>query len=135
MARPWQEDYQRQEREITARHQRSKGVADGGGPPHDSDMEAINARLDAHERRFDRLDEAIRSTKFWVMGTVVAAAISGVAVILTAQSNMLSAFQAGLSAVQGAVAVRGEPPAPPQPIIIQMSAQPQPTPPPEAPRQ
>lgn len=94
------------------------GIAQPPGPPHDGMMDGIadlQKRVDHLETRFDGLSGQIRSDRNAVIGTIVASVLAAVALLYAAQSNMLSAFQAGLSAIQATS--QGALPAP---IVIQM---------------
>jgi hypothetical protein len=97
-------------------------------PPDPPDIDLTTYRLDQHEKRMDAQDvklDAIQTTlnrievniaglstkdtvRNWGFGIVVAVITSVVAVgglLFAASGNQLSAFQAGLSAVQTGVAV------------------------------
>jgi hypothetical protein len=103
-------------------------VADGGAGPHDPSMDLINYRLDQHDKQLEAVGTqltAIQGTlvqlqigiaalptkenvRNWGIGMIVAIVASFLSVgalFLTASSNQLSAFQAGLSTIQTAIAV------------------------------
>jgi hypothetical protein len=121
-------------------------IAGGGGGPHDPGVsELIAYRLDQFEKRADgadarmaRVEEKLGAIQLtlagvatkdnirnWglvvvatVVGTVVATALGVGAMVLQSTGNQLSAFQAGLSAIQTAVAAQSIQPAvvvPPKP--------------------
>lgn len=94
----------------------TKGLADGGGPPHDADMEARVAKLEAIIHTLATkadVEKASHDVTKWVVGTMVA----GVGLFIVIMTFVLNN------------AVPKAPPAPvqqPAPIIIQVPTSPQP---------
>jgi len=111
----------------------------GEGVEEKDMSDLTNYRLEQVEKRYDKLDTRIqgieeilsniqvtlggiatkgdmRNWGFALIAIIIASAIGLVALLLTSSSNQLSAFQAGLSAVQTKIAV--QPLIPSQPDLI-----------------
>lgn len=120
-------------------------LATGGGDDNPPSMDArvtilehlaAQTKAELHDARADMRDMRAemkagrtedRTRHLTLMVTVITTGLAVAGVLFTLQSNMLSAFQAGLSAVQAVARGGGQPP--PQPIVIQLppAQQPQPT--------
>ncbi len=122
--------------EVSVRTQ-SETVTNRGEKIEDKDMSDLtNYRLEQVEKRYDKLDTRIQGIeeslsriqitlggiatkgdmRNWglaLIAIIVASAIGLVALLLTSSSNQLSAFQAGLSAVQTKIAVQPQLPSQP----------------------
>jgi hypothetical protein len=71
--------------------------------------------------------DTIRGWGLGLLAAIVGSVLALGALLVAMQANTLSAFQAGLSTVQGVVAARpAEPGAPPAPVVIQLPALPAP---------
>jgi hypothetical protein len=103
-------------------------IAEGGNGPHHPNMELITYRLAQHDKQLEAVGTQLtaiqgaltqlqlgiaalptkENVRNWGMGLIVAILASFLSVgglVLAASSNQLSAFQAGLSVIQTAIAV------------------------------
>lgn len=110
-----------------------EGLATGGGGGDSNGMEprisAIEVRLSHVEGSLTELRTEARQHRNTIIFTVLTSAIALFGLFYAAQSTLLSAFQSGLSAVQGVTASRPQEQAPP-PVIINIPPQQQAPPPP-----
>ncbi|WP_162596329.1 hypothetical protein [Methylobacterium sp. 17Sr1-1] len=99
-------------------------------------MNQIWAKLEEHDKRFDRLEtqmqdiaKELSNAKFWFVGTALAIALAGLGLVYSARQDTTATIGAALTAIQTAVAVRpSEPTAPQQPIVIVVPPGAQPVP-------
>lgn len=139
-------------REFRATQAEGIRVASNPTPPHDSDVEALKRQIEAHERRFDKLDGTIETVRVEMRAgfAAVSSALSQLPTKASLWGMIGATFTVGIGVVGIFVAILtylqdqridSRPAAPQAPVNFYIQApstapQPAPTAPqPEAPRQ